>query len=318
MTPDTSIILKGLTPLVKPTANWLGKKIIGEEILERRQLQTTALEPILKEAAENISETIEQVGEAEIDQICLFLISNEAEAIVGQIYAASILESKEQNLEQIKQEFLKAFSLYTDIPEDDLKDSVPQIFHTLVTGCEQTLQIAIGEGRLSAHEAKSVFRHQVLIDAIATIQKNLEFLSASQQLDIKAILEFEQQYRQQIKELHGKLTPPYIDVAKKLPIDRLYVCPHFSPEIIHRDTRGETKTQSEFYQSIYRTVLLGNPGGGKSTCGQKCCYNLVTQYDERLLSGRKVTPIRYCSPQQSSFIENGRKGDLEEIREAGR
>ncbi len=291
MTPDTSIILKGLTPLVKPSFNWLGKKVIGKEILERRQFKATALQPVLQQAAENIAEIIEPIGKAEIDQISLFLTSNEAEAIVRQIYAASILKSKEQNLEQIEQEFLKAFALYTNIPEADLEDSAPQIFHTLVTGCEETLQIAINEGRLSAHEARSSFRHQVLLDEIANIQKNLEFLSTSQQLDLKAVLEFEGQYRQQVEELHGKLTPPYISEEKKLAINNLYVCPNFSQEIFNRDNREQTKNQSKFYQSIYRTVLLGNPGGGKSTCGQKLCYDLVNQYDERLLGSRQVTPI---------------------------
>ena len=290
MTIDTSIILKGLTPLIKPAVDWLGIKIIGEERLERRQLKATALQPILQKAAGNIAETIERIGEAEIDQICLFLTSSEAEAIIRQIYAASILESKEQNLGQIQQEFLKAFSLYANIPEDNLKDSAPKIFQTLVTGCETALQVAIDRGRLSAHEAKSSFRHQVLLDEIANIQENLKFLNDSQQLNIKAILNFEQQYRQQVKELHGKLTPPYIDVAKKLPIEQLYVSPNLSLETLNRAPIENSKTQQDFYQSIHRTVLLGNPGGGKSTFAQKFCYDLVTQYSERLLSGKQVIP----------------------------
>ena len=291
MTPDTSLILKGLTPLVKPTASWLGKRIIGAEILERRQLEATALDPVLQKAAVEIAEIIEQIGVAKIEQICLFLTSNEAEAIIRQIYAASILDSKEQNLAQIKQEFLTAFSLYTNISELELADSAPHIFNTLVTGCETTLQVAIDQGRLSAHEAKSVFRHQILLDELASVKKNLEFLTASQLLDIPAILKFEDDYRRQIAELHGKLTPPYIDVSKKLPIDQLYVSPNFSPEILNRDSREKSQTQSDFYLSIYRTVLLGNPGGGKSTCTQKLCFDLVNQYSERLLGGRQVTPI---------------------------
>ncbi len=290
MTLDTSIILKGLTPLIQPSANWLGSKIIGEEIIERRQLQAKALGPVLQTAAENIAETIEQIGEAEIAQISLFLTSNEAEAIIRQIYAASILERKKQNLEQIQQEFLKAFSLYTNIPEEKLQDSAPKIFHTLVTGCETALQVAIDQGRLAAHEAKSSFRHQVLLDEIATIQKNLKFLNSSQQLNIKAILQFEQQYRQQVKELHGKLTPPYIDVAKKLPIEKLYVSPNLSLETLNRAPIENSKTQKDFYESIHRTVLLGNPGAGKSTFAQKFCYDLVTQYSARLLSDKQVTP----------------------------
>ncbi len=177
MTPDISIILKGLTPLIQPASNWVSKSIIGKEILERRQLQKTALEPILQKAADDVAESIEQCGAAEIDQICLFLVSNEAEAIIRQIYATSILSSPKQSLEEIKQVFLQEFSLYTTIPENDLKDSAPKIFDILVEGCEEALRVAIDQGKLSAHEAKSVFRHQILLGEIATIKKNLEFLS---------------------------------------------------------------------------------------------------------------------------------------------
>ena len=115
MTPYISIIARGLTPLLKPTANWLGEKMIGEEIPKRREFRAKALEPVLQKAAEDVADTIEQIGAADINEIYFFLTSNEAEAIVRQIYAVSILESKEQNLEEIKQEFLKQFSLYTNI-----------------------------------------------------------------------------------------------------------------------------------------------------------------------------------------------------------
>ena len=292
MTLDTSIILKGLTPLVKPSFDWLGGKIIGEEILERRQFNATALQPVLQQAAENIAEIIEPIGKAEIDQICLFLTSNEAEAIVRQIYAASILESKEQNLEQIEQEFLKAFSLYTSIPENDLKDSSPQIFYTLVEGCEATLQIAIDEGRLSAHEAKSVFRHQILYDELARVKKNLEFLTESNKLDVKAILDFENKYRQQAVTRHGAITPPFMNESKKIPIDDIYVTSNFvSSRVSERKQRRHSRRQAELTKAIYRDVLLGNPGGGKSTFAQKLTYDLAKNYDERILNNRKVTPI---------------------------
>jgi hypothetical protein len=38
-------------------------------------------------------------------------------------------------------------------------------------------------------------------------------------------------------------------------------------------------------------VLLGDPGGGKSTFATKICHDLSTSYDERLLARRKLTPI---------------------------
>ncbi|MDJ0800888.1 MAG: NACHT domain-containing protein [Calothrix sp. MO_167.B12] len=293
MTPDTSIIFRGLAPLIQPTCNWIGRSIIGEEILERRQLQKTALEPVLQKAAEDVAENIQQFGSAEIDQICLFLVSSEAEAITRQIYATSILESKELNLEEIKEAFLKAFSNYTTIPENELKDSAPKIFNILVEGCEEALQVAIDEGRLAAHEAKSVFRHQVLLDELKTLKKNLEFISTTRSLDISKINKFESDYREQIKVRHGHITPPYIQDIKKIPIKKIYVDSNFLP--IPRSS-GDLKSREqidykELDKQIYRTVLLGNPGGGKSTFAQKLTYDLANCNSERLLLGRKVTPI---------------------------
>jgi hypothetical protein len=286
---DISIIFKGLSFLLKPASNYIGRQIVGEEILKRRQLQKTSLNPILQKAAEDIAEIIEPIGQARIDQICLFLESCEAEAIVRQIYAASILEAKERNLEQIGLTFLKAFASYTNIPEDELKDSAPQIFEILVVGCEKALSEAIDLGRLSAHEAKSQFRFKVLCAEIETMKKNLEFLSSSKKLNVPEILKFVDTYRQQIARLHGKLTPPYIDMEKKLPIDELYVSPNFVLE--NHDRKKRNIKEEEFFSSVYRTVLLGNPGGGKSTCSQKFCYDLVNPNSERLLNGRQITPV---------------------------
>ena len=289
---DASIIFKGLIPLFQPTANWLGRNIVGGEILERRKLQETALKPVLEKAVEDIAESIEQIGAAELDQICLFLTSNEAEAIIRQIYAVSILQSKEQNLEQISQEFLTAFSLYTNIPKSELRDSAAEIFRILVGGCEEALKIAIDQGKLAAHEAKSLFRYQVLLDEIANVNKNLEFLSTTQQLDISAINTFESKYREQVKVRHGYIIPPYIQEIKKIPIESIYVDSNFYlVQNKSDDLLEENINYKVFYHEIKRTVLLGNPGGGKSTFAQKLIYDLANCYSERLLSARQVTPI---------------------------
>jgi hypothetical protein len=286
-----ALIAKGLSPLITPASRRIGRHMIGEEILERRKLDETALQPVIQKAAEQVSDTIEPLGAAEIDQICLFLTSAEAEAIVRQIYAAQILDSQEQSLELIRKEFLIAFSLYTDIPEDELENSVTPIFNALIAGCEEALQIAIDQGRLSAHEAKSAFRHRILLDEIAAIQKNLTFLTTRQLPTIEEILEFEVKYRQQVADRHKSITPPYLDAARKLPIDQLYVPPNFVKISVQEDEQSENLAMPNFCWWIYRTVLLGNPGGGKSTFAEKLCYDLATRYSQRLLAGRQVTPI---------------------------
>ncbi len=162
MEVNLALIGRGLAPLIAPTSRYMGKHLIGEEILERQKWRETALEPILQKAAEDVSETIEPLGEAEIDQICLFLTSPEADAIVRQIYAASSLGDRQKNIDSIRQEFLLAFALYTGIPETELEESAPQIFNILLEGCEATLRMAIIESKLHCVKVKSL----LLISAI--------------------------------------------------------------------------------------------------------------------------------------------------------
>ena len=56
------------------------------------------------------------------------------------------------------------------------------------------------------------------------------------------------------------------------------------------------KSQANSYNIIlketFRFVLLGNPGGGKSTFTHKLCYDLANQYPSRFFAGRQgLTPI---------------------------
>jgi len=48
---------------------------------------------------------------------------------------------------------------------------------------------------------------------------------------------------------------------------------------------------SHILSTLYRGIILGHPGGGKSTLSLKVCHDLATRYDERLVAGRQLTPI---------------------------
>jgi hypothetical protein len=76
-----------------------------------------------------------------------------------------------------------------------------------------------------------------------------------------------------------------------VPIDELYVPPDFVRIPQKRGEEPERFTMPDFLAVTYRAVLLGNPGGGKSTFTHKLCYDLATYYPQRLFAGRQVTPI---------------------------
>ena len=135
---------------------------------------------------------------------------------------------------------------------------------------------------------RSAFRHHILLDHIQSIQRNVEFLTNENSFDLNEVLDFEKSYRKAIKTRHGTIIPPFFDATRKIPINEIYV----APEIVSRKNEAELRfasTSEAFFSAMHRTVLLGNPGGGKSTFTLKFCYDLVT--NQLALFGQSVTPI---------------------------
>jgi hypothetical protein len=165
------------------------------------------------------------------------------------------------------------------------------LFKSLLDGCERALALAIDRGILSAHEAKAASRHRLVLDELQSIKKNLNLLTNAIKPDIKAILAFEEKYRSQVSVRHSHITPPNFDAARKLPLGEIYVSPAFIPTLKKKNQHQQRLSMEEFLTAIYRTVLLGNPGGGKSTFAAKLSHELAIHHEDRIVCGRQLTPI---------------------------
>jgi hypothetical protein len=132
----------------------------------------------------------------------------EVEAIVRQLISVHVLHSKPEKIDLVRHEFVSLFAAHFLLKRSQAVSRAEGLFDFLAASIESVLDEAIGIGILSAHEAKSTLRHQQLFDQIAAIQKNLDFLRSRPNLDVPAILQFEEKYRTLIGERHGKITPP--------------------------------------------------------------------------------------------------------------
>lgn len=102
-------------------------------------------------------------------------------------------------------------------------------------------------------------------------------------------LRLEQQYRELLIERYKLIpVPNFHSEQRKVPIAELYVPPTFLE--ISKDKPKELHFEI-FMKSIHRSVVLANPGGGKSTTAIKLCFDFATRYSEGLLNGKSVTPI---------------------------
>jgi hypothetical protein len=225
------------------------------------------------------------------DIIGSFLVSPEVDALLRRLYAARTTQRGSAHIEDARQAFVTSLSLRLGLPEHELGELATSLFNALKMGCERAIQLAIDQGLLSAHEAKSADRQRQLLDELAAIREELALLRSPEQLRIPDILEFEAKYRELVGQRHAFITPPHFDAARRLPINDLFV----SSDIVRLPRRkaGEATPENlqQFLSTLYRAVLLGNPGAGKSTLASKLCHDLSTRYSDRLVAGRQVTPI---------------------------
>jgi hypothetical protein len=196
------------------------------------------------------------------DIIRAFLVSAEAEGTVRQILATRlVVDSGGITLDDAREQFRAALlhrvpTIATGIADD--------LFDSLLLGCDHALSLAVDEGVLAAHEAKSAFRHRALIGELAAIKECLGLLTSGA-VDLLAIDEFEKAYRSQVAERYGSISPPHLDKFKRFPIDDLYVTPDLSrrykkhKKTLSEDVFGETSRESlsDFMAVMNRAVLLG-------------------------------------------------------------
>lgn len=246
------------------------------------------LDAAIKDAVGSATRDIPVQGEAKAN-VTKFLLLPETQNLLRQVFSSQF-SARTSHLEAIEREFSLLFSLHVSLPAEQMATIAHDVFQYVVDSCEETTRKLIDKGIITGLEMSAAARHHLVMGELSNIQKNIQLLKDNS-VDINSILKFEQQYREQVKERHSNIKPPTYDNVRRIPIDDIYVTPNFVKVSARKSDMPMRIDIDQFFRELHRTVVLGSPGGGKSTLSQKLCYELSARYDEQPLIGRQVTPM---------------------------
>lgn len=222
----------------------------------------------------------EELGNGSLES---FLSSPEAFASVRQLFVSTV-HGSEATTEEIRAEFARSFA--RAFP-DAAAEKADQLFDTLAKTVERALSIAAGEGNAEADEALEAARFRRLDEELVGLRSTLEELRGVDEEDLEAIAEWERLYRNAVKARHGTITPPSLDASDQVPVDDIFVEPTFAS--LDSDSPKLQISYAALSDRLDRTVVLGDPGAGKSTYALKLAYDLARE--RTTVPGGHLTPF---------------------------
>lgn len=161
----TSAIGKAVSIVVIKSLKEISSRLFNKDI-ENILINNTDFEFIIDHKI-----LLEEFPEIEVKPLAQFLKSEDVELIVQQIYNPDLTRN---SIEEIRTEFCLSFSRYFEVEISLCNSFASNLFEVLIEGCKITLDRAMSQGLISAHDAKTQFRFNLIEDKLDEINKNIK------------------------------------------------------------------------------------------------------------------------------------------------
>lgn len=196
-----------------------------------------------------------QVGEA--------LSTPEAEAISFEVLALVLTESLSPARARIAERWANMIARL----QPALSEIADDLLETLVLHYEIAAKIVREDYAGAYVRLRDDSHHRRISCVLEAIHQSLE--RSERTISPDEVERFAKLYRSQVRQGHKYITPPDFDSRKTVAVEALYV----SPTIKAGGSPNEEGQEiTDLFQEIDRTVLLGDPGNGKSTASQVLIY----------------------------------------------
>jgi NACHT domain len=205
-----------------------------------------------------------------------FCESVECEHIATTLTRAYLLEGAgkkaDKLLSNIRAEFESMLKVWLGEPLDPMV--VEAVFSALVEAVLQNVRGLLERPKL-ANSVEAELIATAGSVAAASI-RNTDLVAALENLN--EIRAFEVEYKMQVAALHATMKLPHAGTSKPVPYDQLFVQPHVAVDRgMHTDVEPAVRhvPLDELFRCTTRLLVLGDPGGGKSTLSRKLVYDVA-------------------------------------------
>ncbi|MET8078724.1 NACHT domain-containing protein [Streptomyces sp. NPDC005303] len=208
------------------------------------------------------------------EELCGILNSDGFHSVVHELLAARLTDATEEEVERIRSILRCTVSFFKPaIDLSDVSDSLFEYYDGEVSAIVGRLQGASKEFlprlRGEAFSAR-------MISSLRAIERRLDSFKVATPEEER---EFVRRYRNHVLENFGKIEPPDFERRRRVPIDDLYVPPEITR--VGSSPRDSVNTW-QLAERIDRTVLLGDPGGGKTTASNVLMHWHAQSNDRRV------------------------------------
>jgi hypothetical protein len=277
-------MLTGLEPALAKTASSSVARVaapIGGRLAAAWRRRQIRRELSSGASANEASEFIRTLDPETASQLVQFATSVEIKSLAMNLATDNLIGSLGRHGNKInndlKAQLKSLLRLNTSLREDDLGPATEIVFAALskaissvtseISGDLSSLPPAAKASILKVQESyiDSAIRNSALLSGIG---------------DLGSYRSFEDEYRSQVRNLYGTMRLPHAGTTKRVPYDKLYVQPRVRPisdETAAAAVRPEDASAiEELAIDTLRIVLLGDPGGGKSTLSLKMTFDCAS------------------------------------------
>ncbi|MFF0209823.1 NACHT domain-containing protein [Streptomyces althioticus] len=263
------------------------------------------------EGASRVERALQEISAVDRAAILDFTKSAEFENLCFEIAIANCMPGDtEEYLSKLRDTFRLMLRRYPGVPDENIETVADSLFADITA-------IAWSEVKKHAPESgvgKRALTPELIASHVAASARNAELHNTISTL--ASIDDFATRLSRQCAHVHGRIRPAQTESGTRVPFDELYVEPALSLGEEKQRARQEMANVRQLLAVTHRLVVLGDPGGGKSTLALKLTLDAA---NGRGIDGPTLqVPLRIVLREYASRFRDDRESIVEFLEKQSR